>query len=246
MSDSPWSRYSLVLVDLQNDFWAEAVAATAPELPDRVAALLAYARAEGLAVVHVRARFRPDGRDWMARYRLRNWIPCVDGTPGVETLPFAAELPGEPVVTKQSFDGFLGTDLDEVLAGRGIRGRLDRRVRHLHLCALHRLDGDPARIPRFGGDGLCSAAEDLHPRRWRHTRSCSARCALTRLLNDERGGTPTWTGWTPRQLPDGGPGDTGRRLSRGTSACRRRGGPSASRRRSRRARRHRRASRLLE
>ena len=89
LTASPWSRYALVLVDLQYDFWSEAVAATAPELPDRVAALLAYARAEGLAVVHVRARFRPDGRDWMARYRLRNWIPCIDGTPGVETLPFA-------------------------------------------------------------------------------------------------------------------------------------------------------------
>ena len=27
------------------------------------------------------------------------------------------ELPGEPVVTKQTFDGFLGTNLDEVLTG---------------------------------------------------------------------------------------------------------------------------------
>ncbi len=124
LTASPWSRYALVLVDLQNDFWSEAVAATAPELPDRVAALLAYARTEGLTVVHVRAQFRPDGCDWMARYRLRNWIPCIDGTPGVETLPFAAELPGEPVVTKQSFDGFLGTGLDELLARRGIRGIL--------------------------------------------------------------------------------------------------------------------------
>ena len=61
LTASPWSRYALVLVDLQNDFWFEAVAATAPELPDRVAALLAYARTEGLTVVHVRARFRPDG-----------------------------------------------------------------------------------------------------------------------------------------------------------------------------------------
>ena len=121
---SPWNRYALVLVDLQNDFWSEAAAATAPDLPHRVAALLAFARAEGLTVVHVRARFRPDGRDWMARYRLRNWIPCIDGTPGVETLPFAAEHPGEPVVIKQSFDGFLGTDLDDVLARRGIRGLL--------------------------------------------------------------------------------------------------------------------------
>ena len=38
-----------------------------------------------------------------------------------ETLPFAVELPGEPVVTKQTFDGFLGTNLDEVHTGRGIR-----------------------------------------------------------------------------------------------------------------------------
>jgi nicotinamidase-related amidase len=122
MTVSPWSRYALVLVDLQQDFWSPAAAMTAPELPDRVTALLEYSRAEDLTVIHVRARFRPDGADWMARYRLRNWIPCIDGTPGVETLPFAAELPGEPVVIKQSFDGFLGTDLDEVLAGRGIRG----------------------------------------------------------------------------------------------------------------------------
>ena len=57
----------------------------------------------------------------MARYRLRNWIPCIEGTPGVETLPFAVELPGERVVTKHCFDAFLGTDLDEVLARRGIR-----------------------------------------------------------------------------------------------------------------------------
>lgn len=124
MTASPWSRYALVLVDLQRDFWSAAAATTAPELPGRVTELLGYARAEGLTVVHVRARFRPDGEDWMARYRLRDWIPCIDGTTGVETLPFAVELPGEPVVIKHSFDGFLGTDLDEVLAGRGIRGLL--------------------------------------------------------------------------------------------------------------------------
>jgi ureidoacrylate peracid hydrolase len=121
---SPWRRYALVLVDMQHDFWPEEVAATSPELPERTAALLAYARSEGLAVVHVRARFRPDGSDWMARYRLRNWIPCIDGTHGVETLPFATELPGEPVVTKHSFDGFLDTDLDQLLSARGIRGVL--------------------------------------------------------------------------------------------------------------------------
>ena len=121
---SPWDRHALVLVDLQEDFWTEMTAATAPNLPERVAALLADARADGLTVVHVRARFRPDGSDWMARYRLRGTIPCIDGTAGAETLPFARELPGEAVVTKQSFDGFLGTELDEVLSRRGIRSLL--------------------------------------------------------------------------------------------------------------------------
>jgi nicotinamidase-related amidase len=124
VTTSPWGRFALVVVDLQRDFWTEEVARTVPELPDRVAALVTFARAEGLTVVHLRARFRSDGSDWIARYRLRNRIPCIDGTPGAATLPFANELPGEPVVTKQSFDGFLGTDLDEVLAQRGARGLL--------------------------------------------------------------------------------------------------------------------------
>jgi nicotinamidase-related amidase len=124
MSTSPWSRYALVLVDLQRDFWTEAVARTVPELPVRAAALVTYARAEGLTVVHLRARFRPDGSDWIARYRLGNRIPCIDGTPGAATLSFAEELPGELVVNKQTFDGFLGTDLDQALAESGARGLL--------------------------------------------------------------------------------------------------------------------------
>jgi ureidoacrylate peracid hydrolase len=121
---SPWAGHALVLVDLQRDFWTDETAAAAPDLPDRVAALLAFARREGLLVVHLRALFQPDGSDWMARYRLRGRIPCVAGTPGAETLPFAVEQPGEPVVLKQSFDGFLDTELDELLRERGVRSLL--------------------------------------------------------------------------------------------------------------------------
>ncbi|MEJ7718954.1 MAG: hypothetical protein WKF58_00110 [Ilumatobacteraceae bacterium] len=66
LTASPWSRYALILVNLQHDFWSDAVAATAPELPDGVAGLLAYARTEGLTVGR---RPRPDGhpRDVMTR-----------------------------------------------------------------------------------------------------------------------------------------------------------------------------------
>jgi nicotinamidase-related amidase len=74
--------------------------------------------------VHVRASFDADGGDWMARYRVRGRIPCVVGTAGFETLPFAREVAGEPVVSKHSFDGFLNTELHELLTARGIHGLL--------------------------------------------------------------------------------------------------------------------------
>lgn len=119
-----WRRYAVVLIDLQQDFWSDEVASNAPELPARIADLLEFARGDGLTVVHVRARFDPDGSDWMARYRLRGRIPCVDGTAGVETLPFAHEAAGEPLVVKHSFDGFLNTELHELLTERGVRGLL--------------------------------------------------------------------------------------------------------------------------
>ncbi|MGD9996174.1 MAG: cysteine hydrolase family protein [Ilumatobacteraceae bacterium] len=115
-----WRRHALVLVDLQHDFWSPETASTAPHLPDRTTELLGFARREGITVVHLRARFAPDASNWMARYRLRGWIPCVEGTPGVETLPFAVERVDEPVVVKHTFDGFLGTDLDDLLRRRGI------------------------------------------------------------------------------------------------------------------------------
>jgi nicotinamidase-related amidase len=112
VSDAGWSRYAVVLVDLQYDFWPDDVASNAPELPTRVANLLEYARTNDLTVVHVRARFDADGGNWMARYRLL----------GAETLPFAKEIAGEPVIIKHTFDGFLKTELHDVLTVRGIQG----------------------------------------------------------------------------------------------------------------------------
>jgi nicotinamidase-related amidase len=106
------------MIDAQRDFWPDSVAGTAPSFPEAVTRLLGLCREEGIDVVHVRAEFQPDGSDWMARYQLRGNIPCVAGTPGVEPLPFAAARSGEPVIRKQSFDGFLRTDLDELLRSR--------------------------------------------------------------------------------------------------------------------------------
>jgi len=121
------NRMALILIDIQKDFWqplAHAPGLTA--FPENIQSLLATARRHGLLVVHTQAIFRPDRSDWMLFYRPegRGQVPCIAGTPGVEFEPFAAPLPGEPVIQKQTFDGFAGSHLAEALAARGIRAAL--------------------------------------------------------------------------------------------------------------------------
>lgn len=116
-----WEEFVLLLIDVQQDFWPVEIAEHFPDFPARVASLLAFCRAEGIEVIHLRARFRPDMSDWMVQYKLRGRIPCVAGTGGVETLPFALEAPGESVITKHTFDGFLTPELLPLLRQRGKR-----------------------------------------------------------------------------------------------------------------------------
>jgi nicotinamidase-related amidase len=116
-----WGQFALLLIDVQQDFWGEKMAESFPHFPSNVARLLELCRSEGIEVVHLRASFQPDGSDWMVRYRLRGSIPCVEGTPGAETLPFAVEAPGEAVLVKQTFDGFQNTRLLQSLREKGKR-----------------------------------------------------------------------------------------------------------------------------
>jgi len=101
-----WGQFVVLLVDLQKDFWSERVAQTFLHLPANIAQLLSFCRSEGLEIVHLRASFKSDMSDWMPVYKLQGRIPCVQGTAGVETLPFALDNPGETVIIKQTFDGF--------------------------------------------------------------------------------------------------------------------------------------------
>lgn len=116
-----WGPFVLLLIDAQQDFWSEQVAQSFPHFPANVARLLTFCRAEGIEVVHLRARYKPDRSDWMPRYKLRGRIPCVQGTAGVETLPFARDHPGETVIIKQTFDGFHSPELLRYLRRRGKR-----------------------------------------------------------------------------------------------------------------------------
>lgn len=106
-----WEQFALLLIDVQRDFWPEEQAQHFPDFPANVARLLTLCRTEGIEIVHLRASFKADMSDWMPKYKLRGWIPCVEGTAGVEPLPCALEEPGETVIIKTTFDGFQHPEL---------------------------------------------------------------------------------------------------------------------------------------
>ncbi len=116
-----WEQLTLLLIDVQQDFWTVEMAKSFPHFPHHVTRLLELCRAHGIEVIHLRASFKPDMSDWMVRYKLRGSIPCVEGTPGTETLFFALEEPGERVIVKQTFDGFQSGELLEHLRQNGKR-----------------------------------------------------------------------------------------------------------------------------
>jgi len=125
---------ALVVIDMQNDFCAEGGylhqraaarnlafdAAANARLADRIATLVDAARRAGAPVVWVRAVY-----DF--KYRSEAFIAkggeeglCMEGSWGVDFFRLRPE-PGDPVVTKHSFNGFHDTNLHAVLMGRGIR-----------------------------------------------------------------------------------------------------------------------------
>jgi nicotinamidase-related amidase len=121
------SRLALLLVDIQREFWRPL--ASEPQfasLPANVSTLLATARAHRLPVIHTQACFAADGSDWMLFYRPhgRGNIPCIAGTDGVAIEAFAAPADGEPIIVKKTFDGFAGTELEQVLRTRNIQAVL--------------------------------------------------------------------------------------------------------------------------
>jgi len=115
MTYNDLSHFALLLVDVQRDFWSDKLATLYPDFPENVVNLLSLCRDKGIDVIHLRAEFKEDMSDWMPRYRIRKRIPCVEGTEGIEVLPFAIEVPGEEIFIKQTFDGFHNPSLIDYL-----------------------------------------------------------------------------------------------------------------------------------
>jgi nicotinamidase-related amidase len=116
-----WEPFALLLIDVQRDFWPDSSSEAHPDFPTKIASLLSFCRNAGIEVVHLRSRFKTDRSDWMPRYWLRGSIPCIEGTRGEETLPFAMDEAGEKIILKQTFDGFYNPELIAYLRQRSRR-----------------------------------------------------------------------------------------------------------------------------
>lgn len=134
-------RTALILIDMQRDFLEPggfgALLGNDVSLlrgtiePCR--AVLAASRQAGLTIVHTREGHRPDLADApvskLRRGNLKVGIGdpgpmgrvLVRGEPGHDIIPELAPEPGEPVVDKPGKGAFYATDLELILAGRGIR-----------------------------------------------------------------------------------------------------------------------------
>jgi nicotinamidase-related amidase len=121
MKTRNWQQFTLLLIDVQEDFWTEELEQAFPAFPHNISRLLHFCRQEGIEVIHLREIFNPDGSDWLPRYRLRGRAPCVRGTKGAQVLSVAQEQPGERVMEKQTQDGFLHPQLLDYLHSKDKR-----------------------------------------------------------------------------------------------------------------------------
>jgi nicotinamidase-related amidase len=122
---------ALLLVDMLNDLiHPEGKAATAAQRPmahvnevlPNIERLLALARRAGVMIVHIQHTTLQHGLGlsgpWLdarshATYGMLEF--CMDGSWGQQVIDQLKPLPGEAVVRKYRYSGFVGTNLDQVL-----------------------------------------------------------------------------------------------------------------------------------
>lgn len=104
------TRQALLMIDFAQAYFVpqSPLFANRPEVIDRAAQLLAWARERRMLVCHTRVEYRPDGMDGGIFFRK---VPALKsfctGNPLADTVPALAARPDEPMVTKQYASAFL-------------------------------------------------------------------------------------------------------------------------------------------
>jgi ureidoacrylate peracid hydrolase len=139
------ARTAVICIDMQNAFVREGGMFDLAGWPTQGARekiepnrrVIEAARASGVKVVFVKMSFKPGltnagGPDSPNYYKEIGMVlmrehpefteqSIVEGTWGEQIIEELAPLPGEPVVRKQRYSGFVGTDLDLVLKTLGVK-----------------------------------------------------------------------------------------------------------------------------
>jgi len=112
-------KVGLLLVDLQEDFFARPMSPGREPVLSGAAQLLEAFRSTGAPVAHIHTICAPDGSDAMPHW-LPNKMLCVRDTPGVLTPPELRPHEGEFVAVKQHYDGFVDPGLEPWLRSHGV------------------------------------------------------------------------------------------------------------------------------
>jgi nicotinamidase-related amidase len=115
---------ALVCIDMQRDFVEPDAPAAVAEATNCVPAIARAAQAvrERGVVIWVNRAYARDGSN-VERSRLAKWSLApfvVAGSPGAEMAGGLVVEAADIEIVKPSFSAFFGTDLDEVLSGKGI------------------------------------------------------------------------------------------------------------------------------
>ena len=157
---------ALIVIDAQQEYFApdgKVVLPGGPAAVERIAEALAWARAQGLPVVHV-----------VHESRKPNAPIFAPGSPALEIHPDARPAPGEPVVQKHLPGSFTGTKLEEILRQQGIERLViagfmtqmcvdttARQAAHLGFQVTVLADATAAMAVK-GPDGAAISADQVH------------------------------------------------------------------------------------
>jgi len=158
-------RAALLVVDMQRYFVDPASSGCLPwaaQVVGRVGALVSFFRARGRPVVFTVHAHAPDGSDggnmaWWWDGLLR------EGTWAAELHPAIVPAEGEPVLRKNRYDAFLGTDLDGILRRGGVTDLVVTGCKTNLCCETTARDAfcRDYRV-KFAADATATVTEPMH------------------------------------------------------------------------------------